>query len=205
MNFFDSYVLRSQTQSTDRNTGAIVLCPGFHSSELTEHFLKQITAIHLHKWKILVFPADRYSVYSGTDILRFLHENLNPHTPDAWLKTPVIFIAFSAGVVGAVGAATAFQVLGGKVSALFALDGWGVPSSGDFPIHRISHDHFTHWTSALLGSGQDSFYADPPVEHLALWRSPHTTSGYWISSSHQPTKTTTLQFLKYWLNVYRET
>jgi len=44
----------------------------------------------------------------------------------------------------------------------------GVPLVGNFPIHRLSHDYFTHWSSAVLGSGNDSFYADPPVEHLEM-------------------------------------
>ena len=57
------------------------------------------------------------------------------------------------------------------MKALIAFDGWGVPLVGNFPIYRISHDQFTHWSSELLGKGDKSFYADPPVEHLDLWRS----------------------------------
>ncbi|MGB3188280.1 MAG: hypothetical protein WBB43_02490, partial [Limnoraphis sp.] len=66
------------------------------------------------------------------------------------------------------------------VKALIALDGWGVPLGGNFPIYRISHDRFTHWSSALLGGGVESFYADPPVEHLDLWSSPQTARGWWL-------------------------
>ena len=34
--------------------------------------------------------------------------------------------------------------------------------------------------SKLLGVGEDSFYAEPPIEHLDIWRSPHLSPGYWI-------------------------
>ncbi|NES22261.1 MAG: hypothetical protein F6K41_25895, partial [Symploca sp. SIO3E6] len=32
----------------------------------------------------------------------------------------------------------------------------------------------------LLGAREDSFYAEPPIEHLDIWRSPHLCQGYWI-------------------------
>ncbi|WP_421656938.1 hypothetical protein [Leptothermofonsia sp. ETS-13] len=108
-----------------------------------------------------------------------------------------MFIGFSAGVAGAIGAAWGWQWWGGKVKALIALDGWGVPLVGNFPIHRVSHDYFTHWSSALLGAGEDSFYAEPGVEHLDLWRSPHTASGWHLTagSSHSPIRTTAARFI----------
>lgn len=80
------------------------------------------------------------------------------------------------------------------MKALIAVDGWGVPLSGNFPIHRLSHDYFTHWSSALLGSGDDSFYSDPAVEHLAIWRSPHTCQGWWVQGGKR-TFTTAAQFI----------
>jgi hypothetical protein len=88
-------------------------------------------------------------------------------------KFPILIISFSAGVVGAIAAASIWQSIGGTIRAFIALDGWGVPLYGNFPIHRLSHDAFTHYTSSLLGSGEDSFYADPSVAHETLWRSPH--------------------------------
>lgn len=181
----------------------IVLCPGFHSPQLTDDFLASLPAAAIAaNW--LVFPGDRYSAYSAPDVLRFVYERLNLQTSDVWLKTPLIFIGFSAGVVGAMGAAGAIAHLGGTVRALFALDGWGVPLLGNFPIHRLSHDYFTHWSSLLLGSGQDNFYADPPVAHLDLWRSLHTVRGQWVSTSSQQVSHPTIaaHFLIHWLQHY---
>lgn len=126
---------------------------------------------------VLLFPVqDPYASLSAFHILQFLLK----HHGSPSTAAPVVFIGFSAGVVGAIGAAWGWQLLGGKVKAAIAVDGWGVPLFGNFPCHRLSHDFFTHWSSALLGSGEDSFYADPAVEHLTLWRSPQTVSGWWV-------------------------
>jgi hypothetical protein len=173
----------------------IVICPGIHPAEWTEEFVKGLLflqATHeesfrdvpkelhsqepgLHSQElpnILIFPPEN-PAYSPLHLLEFL----SPFSPD-----PLLFIAFSAGVVGAIGAARLWQKQGGTVKALIALDGWGVPLEADFPIHRVSHDYFTHWSSALLGKGSDSFYADPGVAHLELWRSPQTVLGHRIES-----------------------
>ena len=85
-------------------------------------------------------------------------------------------IAFSAGVVGASQLALIWQRLGGQVACLIALDGWGVPLWGDFPIYRLSHDEFTYRTSHWLG-GQSHFWATPSVEHLQLWAAPSQVRG----------------------------
>lgn len=146
----------------------IVICPGIHSPELTEQF---IAALGQPLDQVLIVPSDRIPVYSPKHIFNFL----SPVHP-----MPLLFIAFSAGVVGAIGAARLWQRQGGKVQGLVAIDGWGVPLFGNFPIHRMSHDFFTHWSSALLGEGLKSFYADPPVEHLTLWHSPDQVQGYGI-------------------------
>ena len=153
---------------------SIVVCPGIHPPELTNSFL---AGLGQFSNQLLVFPTDRYPAYSTWDILRFLHSRLG--TPIA--QPPVLFIGFSAGVVGMAGAVAIWQKLGGAVKAVIAMDGWGVPLGGDFPIHRVSHDAFTHWSSVLLGGGGEGFYADPSVPHLDLWRSPQTTQGWWIS------------------------
>lgn len=158
----------------------IVLCPGVHSPTLTTNLqqtLQQCLAEGVTSQpEILTFPTDRYPAYSATHLLQFLQSELNYHQP-------VLFIAFSAGVVGAIAAAWHWQRSGGTVLALIALDGWGVPLYGNFPIHRISHDYFTHWSSAWLGSGEDSFYADPAIDHLDLWRSPQTVQGWWMTGT----------------------
>lgn len=101
------------------------------------------------------------------------------------LADPLVFIGFSAGVVGAIAAAWAWQRQGGTIRAFMALDGWGVPLAGSFPIYRFSHDAFTHWSSQPLGIGQQPFYADPGVAHLDLWRSPHQVWGWRVYPSHR--------------------
>lgn len=154
----------------------VIICPGIHDSQLTQSFLTNL-GVFLPDYHI--FPTDQYAAYSGLDVLRFLDHKVGSKSGfDLSSPTSLLLIGFSAGVVGAIAAAWAWQVLGGEVKALVALDGWGVPLYGDFPIYRLSHDEFTHWSSALLGVGTTSFYADPPVAHLDLWRSPHTAIGY---------------------------
>jgi len=142
-----------------------------------------------------IFPSDRYPAYSPQHLLSFLQTGdhaelrLAPVKPSMSAAVnqhgPLLFIAFSAGVVGAIAAARQWQRWGGQVKALLALDGWGVPLYGGFPIHRLSHDHFTHWSSALLGGGPESFYAEPAVPHQELWRSPHCVQGWWVQSEPQ--------------------
>ncbi|HEY9851875.1 MAG TPA: hypothetical protein V6D28_20550 [Leptolyngbyaceae cyanobacterium] len=167
----------------------ILICPGIHDRDLTDSFLAQLKyqassndLNELRSESIVVFPADEFPAYSAFHIWRFLEE-VGIHPVDREKSAvPLVLICFSAGVVGGIGVAWMWQTLGGKVKALIALDGWGVPLIGNFPIHRISHDYFTHWSSGLLGTGEDNFYADPPVPHLELWRDPTNTPGCWINS-----------------------
>ena len=115
-----------------------------------------------------VFPVEQAPPFSALHISSFLTSCLNP--PVSWLgksrstlgvadqrKFGLTFICFSAGVVGGIGAAHLWQSHFGPVRAFIALDGWGVPLFGDFPIYRFSHDEFTHRSSGLLGAGEDSF------------------------------------------------
>ncbi|MUG96015.1 hypothetical protein F7734_28185 [Scytonema sp. UIC 10036] len=161
----------------------IILCPGIHAPDLTQSFvsawLEQASreATERKQVNILIFPTNNYSTLSAFHIFQFLREHLKSK-----LESPVVFISFSAGVVGAIIAAYMWQLFGGRVKAFIAIDGWGVPLWGDFPIHRMSHDYFTHWSSSLLGSGQTNFYAAPSVDHLAMWRSPNIVRGYWVDS-----------------------
>ncbi|MGJ3250967.1 MAG: hypothetical protein ACFE0J_07530 [Elainellaceae cyanobacterium] len=168
----------------------IVLCPGIHDTKLTQCFIEDLNDTLGHSW---VFPTDRYPAYSAVHLFQWLRDRANvfpmsPLTDSATrpsLRYPSLtFISFSAGSVAAIGAALAWQQCGGNVKALIAMDGWGVPLWGNFPIYRISHDYTTHWSSACLGSGSDSFYADPAVSHLDLWRSPQSALGWWIHPSH---------------------
>jgi hypothetical protein len=163
---------------------SIIICPGIHEPELTESFkvglLDMVSngAIAPSYANILFYPGKNVLVLSALHILQFLRERLSNS-----LESPIIFISFSAGVVGAIGAAHLWQLLGGRVKAFIAIDGWGVPLQGNFPIHRMSHDYFTHWSSCLLGCGQNNFYAEPAVAHLFMWQSPQTVQGCWVDSS----------------------
>jgi hypothetical protein len=171
---------------------SIIICPGIHEPELTESFkvglLDMVSngAIAYNPANILVYPGKDVLVLSAFHLLEFLRDRLTNS-----LKSPIIFISFSAGVVGAIGAAHLWQLLGGHVKAFIAIDGWGVPLQGNFPIHRMSHDYFTHWSSCLLGSGQNNFYAEPAVDHLSIWRclttsrtasTPEIVQGWWVDS-----------------------
>ena len=153
----------------------VVICPGAHDGSLTADFLAEMGA---HLSDPIVYPTDRYPVYSPQHLLDFLDSTLSIDGS----ASPLFFIGFSAGAVSAIGAARQWQRRRRQVAALVAIDGWGVPLYGDFPIYRISHDWFTHWSSAVLGTGKDSFYADPAVAHLDLWRSPQTAQGWWVQA-----------------------
>lgn len=151
-----------------------IICPGVHPPHLTQSFIESID------WQgidVLVFPSDLYPGYCGVNIYNFLSQHQIERT------SQLILIGFSAGVVGAIAAAWLWQLSGGKVKAIIAFDGWGVPLFGNFEIYRFSHDYFTHITSGWLGTGRESFYTDPPIAHLEFWRSPHLAKGYSVSNS----------------------
>lgn len=158
----------------------LIICPGVHDSELTTNFLKSLFSdCEDTLWGLdlsnncYCFPTDQYPSYSGWHLYHWLTEQPN------LMDQELVFIAFSAGVVASIAAALALSWQGVKIKSLIALDGWGVPLWGNFPIYRLSHDYFTHWSSALLGSGQAGFYAVPAVDHLQLWSAPESCCG-WI-------------------------
>ncbi|MGJ5633413.1 hypothetical protein [Nostoc sp. CALU 1950] len=170
---------------------SIIICPGIHEPELTESFRVGLLDLVSHGAipavsyanapnyaNILLYPGKDVLVLSALHILQFLRDCLT-NSPES----SIIFISFSAGVVGAIGAAHLWQLLGGRVKGFIAIDGWGVPLQGNFPIHRMSHDYFTHWSSSLLGCGQNNFYAEPAVDHLSIWKSPQNVQGWWVDSS----------------------
>lgn len=186
----------------------LVICPGVHEPKLTDCFLAGLSGL----WgvaadrqnqqivdRVKIFPAHKYPPFSALDILHFL-------CSQELAGESLVFVSFSAGVAGAIGAAWMWQQLGGQVGAFFALDGWGVPLAGNFPIHRISHDRFTHWSSAILGGGGESFYADPAIEHLDLWRTPQTAKGWHVSQTaagiETAAATTAAKFLVHLLKQY---
>ena len=113
----------------------LVICPGVHEPKLTDCFLTGLSdlwglAADRQNQQIVepvkIFPAHKYPPFSALDILHFLwREELAGES--------LVFVSFSAGVAGAIGAAWMWQQLGGKVGAFFALDGWGVPLGAIFP------------------------------------------------------------------------
>lgn len=147
----------------------VVVCPGLHDPALTTAFLDDTGLARSHR--LAIFPSDRLPPYSMPHLLQWLAPQISP-------QAPLCMVAFSAGVVGAIGAAIALAHQGHPIQQFIALDGWGVPLYAPFPISRMSHDGFTHWSSVPLGMGKQNFYADPAVDHLDLWRSPRTVVGY---------------------------
>ena len=145
----------------------VIICPGIHAPELTDNFIASVSIEH----NLLVFPAHQYPAYSAWHIYHWLQQQ-------KLVSQELLFITFSAGVVGGVGAAIALQLLGYKIVAFIAIDGWGVPLLPIFPLYRLSHDYFTHWSSAILGGANESFYADPAKSHLEIWHSPETCLGW---------------------------
>ncbi|ACB52351.1 conserved hypothetical protein [Crocosphaera subtropica ATCC 51142] len=149
-----------------------LICPGFHDQALTHSFITNLSHHSIHLDNLLIFPTDQYPPYSGVHVSHYLQKKCQNQLQELTL------IAFSAGVVAAVTAAWQWQLQGRNIKGLIAFDGWGVPLWGNFPIYRISHDQFTHDSSMILGTGSMNFYADPAVEHLDLWRSPHLVRGW---------------------------
>ncbi|MDJ0553636.1 MAG: hypothetical protein QNJ68_04180 [Microcoleaceae cyanobacterium MO_207.B10] len=160
----------------------VIICPGIHDPKLTDELVEGLFSNY--PCNFLLVPTKDYAPYSAIDILNFLWYKKSLTT-----DIPLLFMAFSAGVVGTVGAAWGWQLRGGQVKAMIAIDGWGMPISGNFPIYKVSHDYFTHWSWALLGSGNESFYAYPSVEHLEIWRSPQTTKGWWLHQNSAEVET----------------
>ncbi len=145
----------------------IIICPGIHSPKLTDNFLINLP---LNNYNYLVFPDHEKYAFSGDKLLTFIQKYA--------MNKEILLIAFSAGVVGAIASAKKLPQFS-QIKGLIAMDGWGVPLVGDFPIYRLSHDYFTHWSSNLWGAGEQNFYADPPVPHLDLWQFPHSVEGWW--------------------------
>jgi hypothetical protein len=173
----------------------IIICPGINNPTLTEKFVACLSNKINNYKNLLTVPADGILPLSGLYIFEFMNQSLKNN-----LECSVIFIGFSAGVVGAITAANLWQLQFGQVKAFIAIDGWGVPLFGSFPIHRISHDYFTHWSSLLLGGGENNFYADPSVEHLQMWENPQAVQGWSVNSLSQ--RLTAAEFIHKLLDLY---
>ena len=168
-----------------RNADHLMICPGVHPPQLTTEFWQNLTQSSAWQQSELTRIFGDRPLIPRPDISPYNPWQLIQSLKDMAMTPPALCIAFSAGVVGAMGAAWYWQQQGYQVSRLIAIDGWGVPKLGNFPVYRLSHDHFTHWSSAYLGASPEGFYADPAVEHLELWRSPQTTGGWWVKSGSQ--------------------
>ncbi|MCM1984550.1 hypothetical protein [Lyngbya confervoides] len=101
-----------------------------------------------------------------------------PSEPDHSGQDHSVYLGFSAGVIPALKAAQIQRLRGRSVLGLMAWDGWGVPLGGAVPAFRFSHDVWSDLTAALLG-GERTFFADPPISHLDLWRSPTQARGWY--------------------------
>lgn len=145
------------------NSPLFIICPGIHPPSLNHNLLQILDLPYL------IFPDHQKLAFSPLHLLTFIKKYAN--------EKNIFLIAFSAGVVSAIAVA---QELANsqRIKGLIAMDGWGVPLKGDFPIYRLSHDYFTHRTSNLLGAGKKNFYADPPIPHLQLWQHPQKAIGY---------------------------
>lgn len=152
----------------------LLICPGMHPSRYTQAFLRTLPdGLAARSW---VLPGQVLPVFPVSVLNSWVASGFKPE------GEPLTIIAFSAGVVGAGGAAWMWQQLGGRIAHFFALDGWGVPIVG-IPAYRLSHDKFTHDSSLPLGHGPISFYADPPVLHLTLWNRPGQVTGWRIEQT----------------------
>ncbi|MHC5721845.1 MAG: hypothetical protein ACYTX0_59970, partial [Nostoc sp.] len=95
-----------------------MICPGIHQPDLSESFRVELLDLISHSSvsqkpaNILVYPGQDFLVLSAFHILQFLRVSKSLQ-----LKSPIIFISFSAGVIGAIGAAYLWQLLGGHVKA----------------------------------------------------------------------------------------
>lgn len=180
---------------------SLIVCSGFHPPEATQQLIADLS------WVASDRPSGpvsdhRLSIHSHPD-LALSHQPLAPLSGRTLrqmlqeLANPVMFLAFSAGCLAAASAARYWHYQSpNQVLALFAVDGWGVPLAEPYPVHRLSHDRFTHLTSAGQG---EHFYADPAVDHLRLWQRPSQVSG--IATPGQ-SPTNAAAFLNHWMAHY---
>lgn len=167
----------------------VLVCSGIHGPELTEAFLAEVKAAIAHRDPNGHSPAIHWWIlppevppYAPQQVSNFCEGcGCRGSSPELAFdpQAPLVWLGFSAGVVGAIATARAWQRQGRQTAAFIAFDGWGVPLAGDFPLYRFSHDRFTAQTSEWPQASAGVFYAEPAVPHLDLWRSPSTAGGIW--------------------------
>ncbi|WP_156804779.1 hypothetical protein [Synechococcus sp. PCC 6312] len=124
--------------------------------------------MNLETSEVRCFPASK-PVYSPAAVLEFYQAGCDP-------TQPLIMVAYSAGVVGGLGAAQLWQKLGGIVGGVVVIDAWGVPLWGNFPLVTVSHDWITDVCGQAWGK-RNHFLAQPAVTHAQLWQSPQSAWG----------------------------
>ena len=78
----------------------VIICPGMHEVDLTKSFISGLSDFNpdifscLSSVKILIYLGNNLKTLSAFHILNFLFEKIED------MKSPIVFIAFSAGVVG---------------------------------------------------------------------------------------------------------
>lgn len=196
----------------------IYICPGFHSPALTRSFLAALINDRPVSWSWSscgVMPP-HLPPYSPYHVLQSLEQHLShlqqiDHSQQSQtfsLDPPaIVWIGFSAGVVGALGAAQQWQAQGHPVLGLIAVDSWGLPLRADFPIYSLSryglnhdgakptHPSLGEWITRYFMSDLSHFYADPPVDHLFLWESPDQVQGWSQDYSGLRHRTTAIRFI----------
>ena len=205
----------------------LVVCPGFHPPALTDRAIAQLALPP--SIQPIIIPTDRYLPCDPLGIDRHLrhyfaspsrpghvpHPSRNlrdprdprdPGDPRNSIRPRLSFLGFSAGTVGALGAAWLWRDRA-RVEAIILCDGWGVPvlpvwaqetrgetgrgtrrgaEWGTNPvIYRMSHDRWTHETWSRLGIATPSFIATPEVEHLTLWSQPDRVWGKAVDATGQ--------------------
>ena len=82
----------------------IIICPGIHDPELTDSLVQNLRDLVEERYFIL--PTANVTPYSAIAIYQWLEQQPINKTE------PLFFIAFSAGVVGSIGAAIGLAIKG---------------------------------------------------------------------------------------------
>lgn len=143
----------------------LIICPGFHEPAWTDKWLRGMA---LEATQVRCLPPLE-PVYSPGVVLEFCQAHCDA-------TQPLVMVAYSAGVVGGLGAAERWQALGGVVGGVVVIDAWGVPLWGKFPLVTVSHDWITDACGQAWGK-QNHFFAQPAVTHAQLWQSPQGAWG----------------------------
>ena len=184
------------TSARMSDDGYVIVCPGFHAPELTD---RAIAALDLPLTLNVIAIPERIWPSDPVGIAGYLETQIPPECR----TSPVSFLAFSAGTVGALGAALLWR---SPIRTIVLCDGWGVPVlpllEGRSPapisaptsaptVHRLSHDRWPHDTWGRMGIATPSFCAEPAVEHLELWGEVDRVTGHAFDLAGCPTGETT--------------